>query len=57
MTTHKECYGAVRRTRNAIINRGRTVESIKPFNKESKAYVRGLEYALEVMDKEFPDVI
>jgi hypothetical protein len=57
MVTHKENHGAVRRTRNAIINRGQTIEKIKPYTKESKAYVRGLEYALDIIDREFPDVI
>jgi hypothetical protein len=57
MATPKESHGAVRRTRNAIINRGQTIERIKPYNKESKAYVRGLEYALGILDREFPDVI
>jgi hypothetical protein len=57
MTTHKESYGAVRRTRNAIINRGQMIERIKPYTKESKAYIRGLEYALDIHSREFPDVI
>jgi hypothetical protein len=55
--TSTEDKGAVRRLRNKIINRGHTIESIKPYGKEEKAYVRGLEYALEAIDHEFPDVI
>ena len=54
--TATEDKGAVRRLRRKIINRGHTIESMKPYGKEEKAYVRGLEFALEAVDQEFPDV-
>lgn len=49
--------GAVRRLRNKLRARGEIIEGIKPYGKEAKAYVRGLEYALDAIDQEFPDII
>lgn len=48
--------GQIRRFRNKLMVRGQQIESIKPYNKEGKAYVRGLEYALEAFDDEFGDL-
>jgi hypothetical protein len=53
--------GKIRRIRKAITVRAEQLESIKPYTKEAKAeakaYVRGLEFALNAVDKEFGDII
>jgi len=49
--------GAVRRLRNKIIHRGEAIEALKPRSAANKAYVKGLEYALDAIYAEFPDVI
>jgi hypothetical protein len=48
--------GAVRRLRSNLIRRGKTLEQT-PKSKERDGYIRGLEYALEQINKEFPEVI
>lgn len=53
--TCAEDRGKVRRLRNSIIKRGEVLESTRK-SAGRDGYIRGLEYALEIINREFGDV-
>lgn len=53
--------GDIRKIRHAIIQRSKEIESLPTVGKceiaENEAYVRGLEFALRVIDIRFKDIV